>query len=145
MYILGAYEYHAGLKRISESAFATQPRTFEHNGLCYGNTFIEYQGIEAALLSVPIYHRHFLSNVTIPGTSTLLSETDTFIGIDDDARSMAKGGPKVLKPEAFVDQLESIWQDGAKYASYRKKSTEFMMKYFSSTSIVPNLMEKIIA
>lgn len=145
MYILGSYEYHAGLKRISESAFATQPRTFEHNGLCYGNTFIEYQGIEAALLSVPIYHRHFLSNVTIPGTSTLLSETDTFIGIDDDAHSMAKGGPKVLKPEAFVDQLESIWQDGAKYASYRKKSTEFMMKYFSSTSIVPNLMEKIIA
>jgi len=145
MYVLGSYEYHAGLKRISESAFATQPRTFEHNGLCYGNTFIEYQGIEAALLSVPVYHRHFLDNVTVPNTSIPLSQTDTFISIDDDACSMAKGGPKVLNPEEFVDQLESIWESKTKYTEHRKKSTEFMKEFFSSSSLVPNLMEKIIS
>ena len=145
MYVLGSYEYGRGLKRVAESAFATQPRTFEHNGLCYGNTFIEYQGIEAALLSVPIYHRHFLENVTVPGTNTYLSQTDTFLQIDDDARAMAKGGPQVLEPQRFVDLLDEVWEDDKKYCEYRKKSTEFMLKYFSSESIVPTLMEKIVA
>ena len=145
MYVIGSYDYHRGLKRIAESAFATQPRTFEYNKLCYGNTFIEYQGIEAALLSVPIYHRHFLDNVTIPNTNTLLSQTDTFISIDDDGRALAKGGPQVLEPEKFVDLLEEIWEDDDKYTEYRKKSSDFMMKYFSSASIVPNLMEKIMS
>lgn len=145
MYVLGSYDYKRGLKRISESAFATQPRTFEHNGLCYGNTFIEYQGIEAALLSVPIYHRHFLDNVTVPGTTTPLSQADIFLKIDDDARAMSKGGPQVLDPQSIVDQLDEIWKDGDKYREYRKKSTEFMLKYFSSENIVPNLMEKIMS
>ncbi len=145
MYVIGSYDYHRGLKRIAESAFATQPRTFEYNKLCYGNTFIEYQGIEAALLSVPIYHRHFLDNVTLPNTQTPLSQTDIFLSIDDDGQALAKGGPQVIDPVAFVDKLEEIWEDDAKYAEYRKKSTEFMMEYFSSKSIVPNLMEKIVS
>ena len=145
MYVIGSYDYHRGLKRIAESAFATQPRTFEYNKLCYGNTFIEYQGIEAALLSVPIYHRHFLDNVTLPNTQTPLSQTDIFLSIDDDGQALAKGGPQVIDPVVFVDKLEEIWEDDAKYAEYRKKSTEFMMEYFSSKSIVPNLMEKIVS
>lgn len=145
MYVIGSYDYHRGLKRIAESAFATQPRTFEYNKLCYGNTFIEYQGIEAALLSVPIYHRHFLDNVTVPNTEIPLSQTDIFLSIDDDGRALAKGGPQVIDPVEFVDKLEEIWADDGKYAEYRKKSTEFMMEYFSSKSIVPNLMEKIVS
>ncbi len=59
--------------------------------------------------------------------------------------SMAKGGPKVLNPEKFVDQLESIWASKTKYTEHRKKSTEFMKEFFSSSSLVPNLMEKIIS
>lgn len=145
MYVIGSYDYHRGLKRIAESAFATQPRTFEYNKLCYGNTFIEYQGIEAALLSVPIYHRHFLDNVTLPNTNIPLSQTDIFLSIDDDGKPMAKGGPQVINPVEFVDKLEEIWEEDNKYFEYRKKSTEFMTKYFSSKNIVPNLMEKIVS
>ena len=33
MYVIGSYDYKRGLRRISESAFATHPRSFEHNNL----------------------------------------------------------------------------------------------------------------
>lgn len=143
IYILGSYDYRRGLRRVAESAFASQPRTFEHNKLSYGNTFIEYQGIEAALLSVPFFHRHFLDNVTVPGTTTPLSSTGIFLSIDDDAAPLGKGGPKVLNPEKFVDQLESIWSSPTEYAKYRKNSTEFMQKYFGSDRVKP-MMARII-
>lgn len=145
MYVIGSYEYHRGLKRVAESAFASQPRTFEHNKLCYGNAFIEYQGIEAALLSVPFYHRHFLDTVTFPGTDTPLSKYDIFLSIDDDARAIAKGGPQVLNPDAFADKLEEVWSDPKLYTKYRKNSTEFMLEYYSSDKIVPKMMEKVMA
>lgn len=142
MYVLGAYDYNKGIERVSKSAFASQPRTFEHNKLSYGNTFIEYQGIEAALLSVPFYHRHFLDNVTVPGTTTPLSSTGIFLSIDDNNATYKSGGPKVINPDAFVDQLERIWSDPAEYRTYRKNSTEFMKKYFDSSRVV-GMMDRI--
>jgi len=81
----------------------------------------------------------------LPDTDVPLSQTDIFLSIDDDGRALAKGGPQVINPVEFVDKLEEIWEDGVKYTEYRKKSTEFMMEYFSSESIVPKLMEKIVS
>lgn len=142
MYILGSYDYNKGLERVSQSAFASQPRTFEHNKLSYGNTFIEYQGIEAALLSVPFYHRHFLDNVTVPGTTTPLSSTGLFLSIDDNNDTGKNGGPKVLNPDEFVSTLERIWSSPSEYEKYRRNSTDFMRKYFASDR-VEGMMEKI--
>ena len=63
IYCVGPYIYGTGLKRVKESAFAMHSRTFEHNGLDYGNN-MEYQTIECCLLSVPIIHRHFAETCT---------------------------------------------------------------------------------
>jgi hypothetical protein len=144
IYVLGSYDYHRGLRRVSESAFASQPRTFEHNKLSYGNTFIEYQGIEAALLSIPFYHRHFLDNVTLPGTSIPLSSTGLFLSIDDNALAMSKGGPQVINPDAFVDRLDEIWSDPAEYTRQRKTCTKFMTDYYSADNLVQPMMNRIV-
>jgi hypothetical protein len=140
MYVFGSYDYNRGLKRVAQSAFATHPRSFEQNRLCYGNNF-EFQGLEAALLSVPIFHRHFLSTVTLPGDSTTtLKDTGVFLSIDDDNRHLKQGGPQVLDVEAFVDNLNAIWNDQKSYRSYREKSVEFVQKYYSSEVVVPKLV-----
>lgn len=139
MYVFGSYDYKRGLKRISESAFATHPRSFEHNNLDYGNNF-EYQGLEAALLAIPIFHRHFLQTVTLPETDTTLASTGVFLSIDDDNRHLKEGGPQVLEPERFAKQLESIWEDPLLYSDMRRRSVELIRSHYSSDVAVPRLL-----
>lgn len=139
MYVFGSYDYRRGLKRISESAFATHPRSFEHNNLDYGNNF-EFQGLEAALLTIPIFHRHFLDTVTIPGTLKTLSSTGVFLSVDDDNRHLKDGGPQVLEPERFAARLDEIWNNPDIYSRMRRESVEFIRTYYSSEVVVPNLL-----
>lgn len=140
MYVFGSYDHHRGLKRISQSAFATHPRSFEHNGLDYGNNH-EYQGLEAALLSVPIFHRHFLETVTLPETETPLSSINAFISIDDDNNHLKRGGPNVLNKESFVETLERIWEEDYEY--YRQESFSIINTYYSSIALIPRMLERI--
>lgn len=139
MYVMGSYDYIRGLERISKSAFATHPRSFEHNNLDYGNNF-EFQGLEAALLSVPIFHRHFLDTVTLPGTTTSLSETEVFLSVDDDNRHLKEGGPQVLNRENFVSRLDEIWNDDSTYEKYRVNSIDLVRTYYSSDVVVPEFI-----
>ena len=141
MYVFGSYDYQRGLKRISQSAFATHFRSFEHNGLDYGNNH-EYQGLEAALLSVPIFHRHFLDTVTLPDTDIPLSTIGSFISVDDDNNHLNDGGPNVLYPEKFVGKLVDIWEN--KYEQYRKDSFNVINSYYSSFELVPKMLARII-
>ena len=142
MYVIGSYDYKRGLRRISESAFATHPRSFEHNNLDYGNNF-EYQGLEAALLSVPVFHRHFLNTVTLPGTDVPLSKTNTFVSIDDDNRHLKEGGPQVLEPERFARELEDIWDSPSLYSEMRRRSVDLIQGFYSSDAVVPRLLSTL--
>jgi hypothetical protein len=142
MYVIGSYDYKRGLQRIANSAFATHPRSFEHNNLDYGNNF-EYQGLEAALLAIPIFHRHFLSTVTLPNSATTLAQTGIFLSIDDDNRHLKNGGPQVLEPEKFVGLLEEIWNDASEYYRMRKNSVDLIRSTYSSHVIVPQLLSSL--
>lgn len=142
MYVIGSYDYKRGLQRISESAFATHPRSFEHNNLDYGNNF-EYQGLEAALLAIPIFHRHFLETVTLPDSTTTLKDTGVFLSIDDDNRHLNEGGPQVLEPEKFVQILDEIWQDATEYHRMRKNSVDLIQTYYSSNVVIPRLLSHL--
>jgi hypothetical protein len=139
MYVFGSYDYKRGLERISKSAFATHPRSFEHNNLDYGNNF-EYQGLEAALLAVPIFHRHFLETVTLPDSTTSLKETGVFLSVDDDNRHLKNGGPQVLEPERFAQLLDEVWNDSSEYYRMRKNSVDLIKTYYSSEAIIPKLL-----
>lgn len=141
MYVFGSYDYQRGLKRISTSAFATHFRSFEHNNLDYGNNH-EYQGLEAALLSVPIFHRHFLDTVTLPESDTPLSSFESFVSIDDDNNHLNFGGPNVLDPEEFVDKLEWIWS--TRYSAYRQESFSIINTYYSSEVLIPKMLERVL-
>lgn len=142
MYVIGSYDYKRGLKRISESAFASHPRSFEHNNLDYGNNF-EYQGLEAALLAVPVFHRHFLETVTLPGTDTTLSSTGVFLSVDDDNRHLKEGGPQVLEPERFAQILDEVWNDHTEYYRMRRNSVDLIRAYYSSDAVVPRLLSAL--
>ena len=140
MYVFGSYDHKRGLRRISQSAFATHPRSFEHNGLDYGNNH-EYQGLEAALLSIPIFHRHFLETVTLPDTEVPLSAIDAFISIDDDNNHLKQGGPNVLNASDFVDRLEDIWKGN--YTRYRQESFSIINTYYSSWVLIPKMLDRL--
>ena len=140
MYVFGSYDHKRGLRRISQSAFATHPRSFEHNGLDYGNNH-EYQGLEAALLSVPIFHRHFLETVTLPDTDVPLSAIEAFISIDDDNNHLKQGGPNVLNASDFVDRLEDIWKGN--YTRYRQESFSIINTYYSSWVLIPKMLDRL--
>jgi hypothetical protein len=142
MYVIGSYDYKRGLERISRSAFATHPRSFEHNHLDYGNNF-EYQGLEAALLAVPIFHRHFLETVTLPNSMTTLAQTGVFLSIDDDNRHLNNGGPQVLDPEAFTTLLDEIWNDVSEYYRMRRNSVDLIKSFYSSDVVIPKLLAEI--
>lgn len=141
MYVFGSYDHQRGLQRISTSAFATHFRSFEHNNLDYGNNH-EYQGLEAALLSVPIFHRHFLETVMLPGTNIPLSSFESFVSIDDDNNHLKLGGPNVLDPVEFVDKLEWIWN--TKYAEYRQEAFSVINDYYSSDVLIPKMLERVL-
>lgn len=140
MYVFGSYDYRRGLDRISKSAFATHFRSFEHNGLDYGNNH-EYQGLEAALLSVPVFHRHFLETVTLPGTDTPLSKIKSFVSIDDDNNHLNHGGPNVLEPDAFAEKLDEIWNTN--YEELRKEAFSVVNMYYSSWNLIPKLLQRL--
>ena len=140
MYVFGSYDHKRGLRRISQSAFATHPTSFEHNGLDYGNNH-EYQGLEAALLSVPIFHRHFLETVTLPGTDVPLSTIESFISIDDDNNHLKKGGPNVLDSQDFVEMLDEVWSD--KYSLYRSESFSIINTHYSSWVLIPKMLDRL--
>lgn len=140
MYVFGSYDHKRGLKRICQSAFATHPRSFEHNGLDYGNNH-EYQGLEAALLSVPIFHRHFLETVTLPGTDVPLSAVEAFISIDDDNNHLKNGGPNVLNPANLVEKLDDIWNN--RYAQYRQESFSIINTHYSSWVLIPKMLNRL--
>lgn len=140
MYVFGSYDHKRGLKRISQSAFATHPRSFEHNGLDYGNNH-EYQGLEAALLSVPIFHRHFLETVTLPDTDVPLSAIDAFISIDDDNNHLKQGGPNVLNAPDFVEKLDEIWN--GRYTQYRQESFSIINTYYASWVLIPKMLDRL--
>lgn len=140
MYVFGSYDHKRGLKRICQSAFATHPRSFEHNGLDYGNNH-EYQGLEAALLSVPIFHRHFLETVTLPDTDVPLSAIEAFISIDDDNNHLKQGGPNVLNASDFVEKLDEIWNE--RYTQYRQESFSVINTYYSSWVLIPKMLDKL--
>jgi hypothetical protein len=139
MYVIGSYDYKRGLQRISQSAFATHPRSFEHNNLDYGNNF-EYQGLEAALLSVPIFHRHFLDTVVLPDGWGTLAQTGVFLSVDDDNRHLSQGGPQVLGADELAKNLDEIWNDFSSYHRMRKNSVELVRAYYSSDVVVPKLL-----
>jgi hypothetical protein len=139
MYVIGSYDHTKGLQRIASSAFATHPRSFEHNNLDYGNNF-EYQGLEAALLSVPIFHRHFLNTVTLPGTATTLADTGAFLAIDDDNRHLSLGGPQVTNKHELVESMDQIWSDDRTYSDRREKSVGLIRANYSSDVVVPRLL-----
>lgn len=143
MYVMGSYDYKVGMKRVANSGFAIHPRSFEQNKLCYGNNF-EFQGLEAVLLSASIFHRHFLDNVTLPGTTTKLSSTGVFFEVDDDNRHLRQGGPQVLEPEKFVDELDSMWTNPKAYRKRREESVELVKRYYASDVVVPKLMETLV-
>lgn len=140
MYVFGSYDHKRGLKRICQSAFATHPRSFEHNGLDYGDNH-EYQGLEAALLSVPIFHRHFLETVTIPDTDVPLSAIEAFISIDDDNNHLKQGGPNVLNASDFVEKLDEIWN--GRYTQYRQESFSVINTYYSSWVLIPKMLDRL--
>jgi hypothetical protein len=142
MYVIGSYDYKRGLERISRSAFATHPRSFEHNHLDYGNNF-EYQGLEAALLAVPIFHRHFLETVTLPDSTTTLAQTGVFLSIDDDNRHLNDGGPRVLESEKFAQLLDEIWNDVSEYHRMRKNSVDLIKTHYSSERVIPDLLSHL--
>jgi hypothetical protein len=143
MYVFGSYDYKRGLQRIAESAFATHPRSFEHNHLDYGNNF-EYQGLEAALLAVPIFHRHFLETVTLPDSTTSLKDTGAFLSVDDDNRHLKDGGPQVLEPEKFAQRLDEVWNDASEYYRMRRNSVDLVKAYYSSDVVVPKLLSNLL-
>lgn len=143
MYVIGSYDYKRGLQRVSQSAFATHPRSFEHNDLDYGNNF-EFQGLEAALLTIPIFHRHFLDTVMLPNSTTTLRQTGVFLSIDDDNRHLKSGGPQVLESERFADHLDEIWNDASEYYRMRKNSVDLIQAYYSSDVVVPKLLDSIL-
>ena len=140
MYVFGSYDHKRGLRRISQSAFATHPRSFEHNGLDYGNNH-EYQGLEAALLSVPIFHRHFLETVTLPDTDVPLSAIEAFISIDDDNNHLKQGGPNVLNAPDFVEKLDEVWN--GRYTQYRQESFSIINTYYSSWVLIPKMLDRL--
>ncbi len=142
MYVIGSYDHTRGLRRIASSAFATHPRSFEHNNLDYGNNF-EYQGLEAALLSVPIFHRHFLDTVTLPSTSTTLADTGAFLSVDDDNRHLNLGGPQVTNKPELVGEMERIWNDKDLYAERRRASVDIIRANYSSEVVVPRLLSSM--
>jgi hypothetical protein len=141
MYVFGSYDYNRGLERISKSAFATHFRSFEYNNLDYGNNH-EYQGLEAALLSIPIFHRHFLTTVTLPETDIPLSTIDCFVSVDDDNNHLNHGGPNVLTPEAFVDKLSTIWEKN--YSIFRQESFSIVNTHYSSETLIPRMLDRIV-
>lgn len=144
-YIWGPYEHDPGLKRISECAFAMHPRTFEHNVLCYGNNH-EFQGLEAGLLSVPVFHRHFLETVGLPtDPSFKLKNFDFLLEIDDDNTrwEATTGGPQVTNFSSLLDKMETIWY--TKYSETRAQLIEFFTKYYASEAIVPMQMEQFLS
>jgi len=143
MYVLGSYDYKEGMKRVANSGFAIHPRSFEHNKLCYGNNF-EFQGLEAALLSVPIFHRHFLDNVYLPGTETSLTNSGILLGIDDDNTHLKQGGPQVLNVEDFSENLNEIWESELKYKEMREKSVDMVNTYYASQVVVPKILNRIL-
>lgn len=142
MYVIGSYDYKRGLQRISESGFAIHSRSFEHNNLDYGNNF-EFQGLEAALLTIPIFHRHFLNTVTLPNSTTTLQQTGVFLSIDDDNRHLKEGGPQVLEAEKFVSLLEETWNDVTEYYRRRRTSVDLIKTFYSSEVVVPKLISKL--
>ena len=143
MYVIGSYDYNEGMKRVADSGFAIHPRSFEHNKLCYGNNF-EFQGLEAALLSVPIFHRHFLDNVFLPGTGTSLTASGILLGVDDDNTHLKQGGPQVLNVEEFSDLLDEIWESKSKYKEMREKSVDMVNTYYASQVVVPKILNSIL-
>tara|TARA_R100000479_G_C6382846_1_gene201840 strand:- start:1041 stop:1661 length:621 start_codon:yes stop_codon:yes gene_type:complete len=140
MYVFGSYDHKRGLRRICQSAFATHPRSFEHNGLDYGNNH-EYQGLEAALLSVPIFHRHFLETVTLPDTDVPLSAIGSFISMDDDNNHLKNGGPNVLNPSDLVEKLDEIWN--SRYTQYRQESFSIINTYYASWVLIPKMLDRL--
>lgn len=142
MYVMGSYDYKSGMKRVSESAFAIHPRSFEQNKLCYGNNF-EFQGLEAALLSIPIFHRHFLDNVYLPETSTSLTDSGILLSIDDDNTHLKKGGPQVLEVEKFCENLNNIWSSEKRYKEMREASVDMVKTYYSSSVVVPKILDRL--
>ena len=143
MYVLGSYYYNEGMKRVANSGFAIHTRSFEYNKLCYGNNF-EFQGLEAALLSVPIFHRHFLDNVFLPGTNTSLTASGILLSVDDDNTHLKLGGPQVLDVENFCDNLDRIWKSERTYREMREKSVDMVNTYYASSVVVPKILSKLL-
>lgn len=143
MYVMGSYDYKEGMKRVASSGFAIHPRSFEQNKLCYGNNF-EFQGLEAVLLSVPIFHRHFLDNVYLPGTTTSLTDSGILLSIDDDNRHLKEGGPQVLGVEEFCDNLDEIWNSETKYKEMREASVDMVNTYYASSVVIPKILNRIL-
>lgn len=143
MYVMGSYDYKEGMDRVANSGFAIHPRSFEHNKLCYGNNF-EFQGLEAALLSVPIFHRHFLDNVYFPDTTTSLTDSGILLSIDDDNTHLKQGGPQILNVEEFCDNLNKIWNSESKYKKMREASVDMVNTYYSSSVVIPRILNRIL-
>jgi glycosyltransferase involved in cell wall biosynthesis len=142
IYCLGSVSHFRGLRRVSESAFATSLSSFEHMNLDYGND-LEYQGLEAMLLSVPIYHRHFLESCTLPETDIKLSSIDSFISLDDDNRSVKDGGYQVLNAEKFIDTIENCWSNSQLYERMRKQNIQIAEEYYSGNKLIPLFLSRL--
>lgn len=142
IYTMGSVEHFTGVRRLSKSAFAGHFRSFEHINLDYGNNQ-EYQGLEAMLLSVPIYHRHFLDTCTLPGTDIKLNTIPSFVSIDDDNRNIRLGGFQVINPDEFIDKLEAIWNNPKLYTQMRKDNVRIIQEYYSCEKLLPPFIEEL--
>lgn len=140
IYSTGAFVHRTGMKRISQSAYAVHGRTFESNGLDYGNN-PEFQTLECMLFAVPVVHRHFLSTAVLPGTNTNLIDTGAFLTIDDDGvRGPDKMGPQLVGGPELAQQMEDIWNDG--YEEARRASVSLVKEYYSTEKLIPIMMER---
>jgi glycosyltransferase involved in cell wall biosynthesis len=81
--------------------------------------------------------------VTLPGTSTTLSETGAFISVDDDNRHLNDGGPQVLDAKAFAEHLDEIWEDEEKYSGMRHGSVDLIRAHYSSDVVVSRLLSTL--
>lgn len=139
VYSVGSYVYRRGLERIATSAFALHGRTFEHNGLDYGNN-MEFQTLECSLLSVPVVHRHFLDTCVTPLNAVPLRETGALLEIDDDNSKDGDYGPKIVDGSGLASQLNDIWEDG--YEEHRQKAVKLIREEYSTEALVPLMMKR---
>jgi hypothetical protein len=142
IYCVGPYYYNTGMDILGKAAFAVHPRTFGGRiGLDHGNN-MEYQTLEACLLSAPVIHRHFGETAIIPDTDITLASTGIFPMVDDDYKDVKPISQKLTNGEEVVSQMVSIWDNS--YEETRRASVQLIRDHYSSDVMVPKMIERCL-